>query len=64
MPIPVRIIVGADGSVENVHVISATDDQRRSIETALYQWKLKPYMVEGRASAVETGLVFKFKGDG
>jgi len=63
MPIPVRIIVGADGSVTNVHVIRATDDQRRSIETALYQWKLRPYMVEGRASPVETGLVFKFRGD-
>src|SRR5262249_38423757 len=34
MSIPVRIIVGADGSVANVHVIRATDDQRRSIETA------------------------------
>ena len=63
MPIPVRIIVGADGGVKNVHVIRATDEQRRSIETALYQWKLKPYTVEGRASAVETGLVFKFEGD-
>lgn len=63
MPIPVRIVVGADGSVKNVHVIHATDDQRRSIETALYQWKLKPYTVAGRASPVETGLVFKFTGD-
>jgi hypothetical protein len=62
-PIPVRIIVGADGDVKNVHVIRATDDQRRSIETALYQWKLKPYTMEGRAGAVETGLVFKFAGD-
>lgn len=63
VPIPVRIIVGVDGDVKNVHVIRATDDQRRSIEAALYQWKLKPYTVEGHASAVETGLVLKFKGD-
>jgi hypothetical protein len=63
MPIPVRIIVGSDGSVTNVHVIHATDDQRRSIEMALYQWKLKPYRVEGRASPIETGLLFKFRGD-
>jgi len=60
VPIPVRIIVGADGSVKHVHVIRATDDQRRSIEDALYQWKLKPYEVDGRSSQVETGLVFKF----
>jgi len=60
VPIPVRIIVGADGSVEHVHVIHATNDQRRSIEDALYRWKLKPYVVDGRPSPVETGLVFKF----
>jgi hypothetical protein len=60
VPIPVRIIVSVDGSVKHVHVIRATDDQRRSIEDALYQWKLKPYEVDGRSSQVETGLVFKF----
>jgi hypothetical protein len=63
VPIPVRIIVGADGSVKHVHVIRATDDQRRSIEDALYRWKLKPYEVNGRPSPVETGLVFKFTAD-
>jgi hypothetical protein len=61
VPIPVRIIVGVDGSVKHVHVIRATDDQRRSIEEALYQWKLKPYRVDGHPSPVETGLVFRFK---
>jgi hypothetical protein len=60
VPIPARIIVGADGSVKHVHVIHATDAQRRSIEDALYRWKLKPYEIDGRASPVETGLVFKF----
>jgi len=63
VPIPVRIIVGVDGSVNQVHVIRATDDQRRSIEDALYRWKLKPYEVNGRPSPVETGLVFKFTAD-
>jgi len=61
VPIPVRIIVGADGDVKHVHVIRATDDQRRSIEQALYQWKFRPYKVNGHPSPVETGLVFKFK---
>jgi hypothetical protein len=63
VPIPVRIIVGADGSVKHVHVIRATDEQRRNIEDALYQWKLKPYKVSGRPSPIETGLVFKFTAD-
>jgi hypothetical protein len=61
--IPVRIIVGTDGSVKHVHVIRATTEQRRSIEEALYQWKLKPYEINGRSVPVETGLVFKFAGD-
>lgn len=63
VPIPVRIIVGADGNVQHVHVIRATDEQRRSIEEALYQWKLKPYEINGHPSPVETGLVFKFTPD-
>jgi hypothetical protein len=62
VPIPVRIIVGADGDVKHVHVIRATDDQRRSIDEAVYQWKFRPYKVNGRPSPVETGLVFKFTG--
>jgi hypothetical protein len=61
--IPVRIIVGADGSVKHVHVIRATADQRRHIEEALYRWKLKPYEVGGHPSPIETGLVFKFTDD-
>ncbi len=63
IPIPVRIIVGADGNVKHVHVIRAMDDQRRSIEAALYRWKFKPYEIDGHPSPVETGLVFKFTGD-
>lgn len=63
IPIPVRIIVGSDGSVKHVHVIRATDDQRQSITEAVFKWKFKPYKVNGRPSPVETGLVFKFKGE-
>jgi hypothetical protein len=59
-PIPVRIIIGTDGRVKHVHVIRATTEQRRSIEEALYQWKLKPYEINGRSVPVETGLIFKF----
>jgi hypothetical protein len=64
VPIPVRIIVGADGAVKHVHVIRATDDQRAGIEQALLQWKLKPYEVDGRATEVETGLVIQFSASG
>lgn len=60
VPIPVRIIVGAGGNVKHVHVIHATPEQRLSIEEAVYQWRLKPYEINGHPSPVETGLLFKF----
>jgi hypothetical protein len=63
-PIPVRIIVGTDGLVRHVHVIRATAEQRKSIETALRLWKFRPYQVEGRPVDVETGLVFQLKAAG
>jgi hypothetical protein len=60
-PIPVRIIIGTDGSIRHVHVIRAAAEQRRAIEDALRQWKFRPYEREGRAVAVETDLIFKSK---
>jgi hypothetical protein len=60
VPIPVRMVVGGDGSVEQVHIIRATSGQRDSIERALGQWKLKPYEIDGRKTEIETGLVIKF----
>jgi hypothetical protein len=59
--IPVRVIIATDGSVKQVNVIRAFPNQKRSIENALLQWKLKPYEVNGRPVEVETGLVFEFK---
>jgi len=61
LTVPVRIIIGADGKVEHVHVISATPAQRQAIEQALPQWQFKPFEVMGHPTAVETGLTFQFK---
>lgn len=52
-PIPVRIVIGRDGKVKHVHVISAFADQSRSITDALLQWRFKPGQTE-----VETGIMF------
>ena len=59
--IAVRIIIGADGGVKHTHVIKASDEQRKNIEEALTQWRLKPLQVKGEAVEVETGLAFEFK---
>jgi TonB family protein len=58
--IPVRIVIDRSGSVDNVHVIHASDEQRRSIEDALRQWKFKPPRVDGKPVEIETGLMFRF----
>ena len=63
-PIPVRIVIGADGAVKHVHVIRATVEQRDSIESALGQWKLKPHAIDGRATEIETGLLIEFRPGG
>jgi hypothetical protein len=60
-PIPVRIIIDADGGVKHIHVIRANAEQRRSIEAALRQWKFTPYRQGGQVVEIETGLVFEFK---
>jgi hypothetical protein len=60
--IPARIIIGSDGAVRHVHVIRATDAQRKGIEHALRQWTFKPHTINGRAVEVETGLALQSSG--
>jgi hypothetical protein len=61
LTVPVRIIIGADGKVLHVHVISAAPAQRRAIEEALTQWEFRPLEWMGHPTEVETGLSFAFK---
>ncbi len=61
LTVPVRIIIGGDGKVEHVHVISATPTQRQAIEEALMHWQFKPLEAIGHPTEVETGLSFDFK---
>lgn len=62
--VPVRIIIDKQGRVEQIHVISGFPEQAKSISDALSQWTFKPYVRDGQAREVETGLLFEFKPDG
>lgn len=62
--VPVRIIVDKKGRVEHVHVINAFSEQAKNISDALSQWTFKPYVKDGQAVEVETGMLFEFKPDG
>jgi hypothetical protein len=57
-PIPVRIVIGKNGKVQHVHVVSAFATQAPVIIDALLQWRFKPYVVNGEAVEIETGILF------
>lgn len=56
--IPVRMIIDPEGKVQHIHVLSAFPEQSQPILSALREWRFKPYLVDGKPVAVETGLVF------
>ncbi|HEV7487565.1 MAG TPA: hypothetical protein VGQ65_18000 [Thermoanaerobaculia bacterium] len=56
--IPVRVTIDGEGRVKHVHLLSAFPDQSEAIISALRAWRLKPYIVDGKPSEIETGLVF------
>jgi hypothetical protein len=56
--IPVRVVIDTSGKVKFLHFISSFPDQARTITDALQQWRFKPYVVNGKAVEVETGMVF------
>jgi hypothetical protein len=56
--VPVRIIIGKEGKVKHIHILSAFPDQAKAITDALNQWKFKPYLREGQPVEVETGILF------
>ncbi|MGO9946083.1 MAG: energy transducer TonB [Steroidobacteraceae bacterium] len=57
-PVAARIVIDAQGRVKHIHVLSAFPEQLKSISDALLQWRFKPYVLDGRAVEVETGIVF------
>jgi hypothetical protein len=57
-PVPVRIIIDKEGKIKHIHFLSAFPDQEKAISDALKQWKFKPYLRDGHAVEVETGIMF------
>jgi Gram-negative bacterial TonB protein C-terminal len=57
-PVPVRFVIDREGRVEHIHFLSAFPEQAKSISDALSQWRFKPYVLDGQAVEVETGLLF------
>lgn len=58
--VPVRLIIGADGKLKHIHAIAGFPEQVKSVTDALAKWDFKPYIANGQAVEVETGLLFQF----
>ena len=56
--IPVRVVIDVNGKVKHIHFLSAFPEQATTIADALQQWRFKPYVVNGKAVEVETGIMF------
>jgi len=57
-PVPVRIIIDKDGKVKHIHFLSAFPDQEKAITDALFQWRFRPFLRDGKPVEVETGILF------
>jgi hypothetical protein len=57
-PAPVRIIIDRQGKVKHIHFLSAFPDQVKAITDALFQWRFRPYLLDGKPVEVETGIMF------
>jgi hypothetical protein len=55
-PVPVRLIISADGRVRHVHVISAPSATAEFLTVALAHWVFDPYLSDGQPVAIETGV--------
>jgi hypothetical protein len=57
-PVPLRLIIDKEGKVKHIHFLSAFPDQAKAITDALFQWRFRPYLRDGKPVEVETGIMF------
>jgi TonB family protein len=59
--IALDIVVGRDGSVQNMRPLNGPDVLARAAMDALRWWKFEPYRVNGEPAVVETTVAVEFK---
>ena len=57
-------VIGTDGTVENLRVISGPQELQQSALDAVRQWTYKPYLLNGDPVEVETtvNIIYNLKG--
>lgn len=53
-------MVGADGSVRSVKVMSGNRALAAAAVRAVRQWRYRPYLKDGQPVATETNIIFSF----
>jgi TonB family protein len=59
--IALDIVIGRDGSVQNMRALNGPDVLARAAMDALRWWKFEPYRINGEPAVVETTLAVEFK---
>ena len=60
-PVVMAVVIGLDGSVQNLHVLStASPLLNQAAIDAVRQWKYKPYLLNGKATEVDTTVTVNF----
>lgn len=54
-------VIGKDGAVKDLHVVSGPPLLAQSAMTAVKQWRYKPYFLNGQATEVDTTINVNFK---
>lgn len=55
-----KVLVGTDGSVENVHTVSGDAALASAAEYAVRQWRFRPYVANGHPAEFETRVTVNF----
>jgi TonB family protein len=55
-----KVLVGADGAVENVHTVSGNAQLASAAEYAVRQWRFRPLVANGHPAEFETHVTVNF----
>ena len=55
-----RLLVGTDGKVKNATIIDGIPMLAEAAKQAVLLWRYKPYLVDGKPSAIETEVIVRF----
>jgi protein TonB len=59
-PVVLAMVIGKDGSIENLHVVSGHPLLRQAAMDALKQWHYRPYILNGEPVEVESTVTINF----